>query len=104
MAGYDDSHVAAATNALALRAHDTRIDPLDRNDTQAELPDHGLDEDETAGIELANVLDADALLPTSFGTWRGSTRSSRTSRSSRPRDCSGTTLERDITDPTKHDS
>ncbi|MFB6202354.1 MAG: hypothetical protein ABEI98_10140 [Halorhabdus sp.] len=66
MAGYDDIHAAAATNVLATSEHYTRVDPLDRNDTPDELPDHGLDEGETAGIVLANALDADVFLTDEF--------------------------------------
>ncbi|MFB6200800.1 MAG: hypothetical protein ABEI98_02200, partial [Halorhabdus sp.] len=66
MAGYDDIHAAAATNVLAASEHYTHIDPLDRNDTRAELPDHGLDEGETAGIVLAHAVDVDALLTDEF--------------------------------------
>jgi predicted nucleic acid-binding protein len=66
MAGYDDIHAAAATNVLAASDHYTRLDPLDRNDTPDELPDHGLDEGETAGIVLANALDVDVFLTDEF--------------------------------------
>ncbi|WEL16357.1 PIN domain containing protein [Halorhabdus sp. SVX81] len=66
MAGYDDIHAAAATNVLAASDHYTRVDPLDRAETPENLPDHGLDEGETAGIVLANAIDADGLLTDEF--------------------------------------
>ncbi|CCQ33710.1 hypothetical protein HLRTI_001203 [Halorhabdus tiamatea SARL4B] len=66
MAGYDDIHAAAATNVLAASDHYTRLDPLDRTGTPDELPDHGLDEGEIAGIVLANAVGADGLLTDEF--------------------------------------
>ncbi|WP_181685230.1 hypothetical protein [Halorhabdus salina] len=66
MAGYDDIHAAAATNVLAASEHYTLADPLDRADTPEKVPDRGLDEGATAGIVLANALEADAIVTDEF--------------------------------------
>nr|WP_248299414.1 hypothetical protein [Halorhabdus amylolytica] len=102
MAGYDDIRAAATTNVLSASEHYTRIDPLNRTDTPAELPDHGLDGGETAGIVLANALDVDAFLTDEFRNL-ARVHALRASSWFRHPDCCGTTPETGISDPTRLD-
>ncbi len=65
-AQYTDIHAAAAANILAASGHYHVEDPLQRSDTPNSLPASGLDEDETAGIVLANARDVDGFLTDEF--------------------------------------
>uniref|UniRef100_UPI003EBF92B7 hypothetical protein n=1 Tax=Halobaculum sp. EA56 TaxID=3421648 RepID=UPI003EBF92B7 len=64
---YQDIHGAAASNVLAARGHYTVEDPYEREDTPGSRPTFGLDDGETDGIVLANVLDVDGFLTDEFG-------------------------------------
>ena len=67
MADYDDIHGVAASNVLAADSYYAVLDPYDRSDTPAARPAFGLDDGETDGIVLANVLSADGFLTDEFG-------------------------------------
>src|SRR6056297_3083107 len=67
MAQYQDIHGAAASNVLAARPHYTVDDPYERDSTPDSRPTFGLDDGETDGIVLANVLDVDGFLTDEFG-------------------------------------
>ncbi|QKY22150.1 hypothetical protein B4589_017240 (plasmid) [Halolamina sp. CBA1230] len=64
---YQDIHAAAANNVLAARNHYTVKDPYECEDTPDSRPTFGLDEGETDGIVLANVLAVDGFLTDEFG-------------------------------------
>lgn len=64
---YQDIHAAAANNVLAARSYYTVEDPYERDDTPDSRPTFGLDDGETDGIVLANVLDVDGFLTDEFG-------------------------------------
>ena len=67
MAQYQDVHATAASNVLAARGHYSVENPYERTDTPNARPTFGLDDGETDGIVLANVLDADGFLTDEFG-------------------------------------
>ena len=64
---YQDIHATAANNVLAARNYYTVEDPYKREDTPDSRPTFGLDDGETDGIVLANVLSADGFLTDEFG-------------------------------------
>lgn len=64
---YQDIHAAAASNVLAARGHYTVKNPYERENAPDSRPTFGLDDGETDGIVLANVLDADGFLTDEFG-------------------------------------
>ena len=64
---YQDIHAAAASNVLAARNHYTIEDPYERDESPDSRPTFGLDDGETDGIVLANVLDVDGVLTGEFG-------------------------------------
>lgn len=59
---YQDVHGAAASNAIAAREHSTVEVPYERADTSDSRPTFGLDDGETDGIVIANVLNVDGFL------------------------------------------
>lgn len=68
IAQYSDIHATAADNVLSAREYYTVEDPYGRAWTPDERPTFGLDDGETDGIVLANVLTVDAFLTDEFGT------------------------------------
>ena len=64
---YQDIHAAAARTLLAARGHYAVEDPYERDETPDSRPTFGLDDGETDGIVLANVLDVDGFLTDEFG-------------------------------------
>ena len=64
---YQDIHAAAANNVLAARSYYTVEDPYERDETPDSRPTFGLDDGETDGIVLANVLGVDGFLTDEFG-------------------------------------
>lgn len=67
IAQYQDVHGRAAAHVLAARNHYTVTDPYSLSETPDTRPTFGLDDGETDGIVLANVLDADGFLTDEFG-------------------------------------
>jgi len=68
IAQYSDVHGVAATNVLSAREFYTVEDPYSLEGTPDERPTFGLDDGETDGIVLANVLSVDAFLTDEFGS------------------------------------
>ena len=64
---YQDIHAAAANNVLSARNHYMVEDPYEYTDGPDSRPTFGLDDGETDGVVLANVLDVDAFLTDEFG-------------------------------------
>jgi hypothetical protein len=64
---YQDIHSAAAHNVLAADNHFTVQNPYDQADAPESRPAFGLDDGETDGIVLANILDVDGFLTDEFG-------------------------------------
>lgn len=68
IAQYSDVHASAAANVLAAREYYTAEDPYSLEGAPDERPTFGLDDGETDGIVLANVLSVDAFLTDEFGS------------------------------------
>lgn len=64
---YQDVHGAAASNVLAADDYYEVADPYRQSDSPNSRPTFGLDDGETDGIVLANVLDVDGFLTDEFG-------------------------------------
>ncbi len=64
---YDDSHAAAAANALDARNYYTVEEPYERDETPDLRPTFGLDDGETDGTVLANARAVDGFLTDEFG-------------------------------------
>ena len=64
---YRDIHGAVATNVLAACDHYAVEDPYERDETTDSRPTFGLDDGETDGTVLANVLEVDGFLTDEFG-------------------------------------
>lgn len=64
---YQDIHGAAANNVLAAEEYYSVSDPYQQDEAPDSRPTLGLDDGETDGIVLANILSVDGFLTDEFG-------------------------------------